>query len=190
MRRTCETTMLALGAFLHGGVPARAHADWQENSAKPCDTGSPLPALAAAFPALDFAGVDPVFPDKTSPVGARYRYQRAALVARAQAALAELHARPERVVVVVSHSAFLRQAVTGDHWANADYRIYDFVERAAGAEGADAGPYRLRQSALTKGTGGMGRSYDQIVEIGTGLPEEELPAGAMDPPLPPGVKPN
>lgn len=186
MRRTCETTMLSLGAFINKGIPVVAHAGWQENSSKPCDTGSPIPVIAAMFPAIDFSPVDPVYPDKTSAAGAKYRFQRDSLVARAQANLAELYGRPEKVVVVVSHSGFMRQAVTGDHFFNADYRIYDFEERPEGA----SSPFKLLQSDLTKGKGGMGRSDDQIVEIGTGLPEEEPPVGAMDPPLPPGVKPN
>ncbi|CAN8106329.1 unnamed protein product [Discula destructiva] len=187
MRRTCETTVLSLGALIaKEGIPTVAHAGWQENSSKPCDTGSPLPVVAAEFPQIDFSAVDPVYPDKTSPAGAKYKYQKASLVARAQADLEELYHRPEKVVVVVSHSGFMRQAVTGDHYFNADYRIYDFEERTEG----ESGPFRLRQSDLTKGAGGMGRSFDQIVDIGTGLPEQELPAGAADPTMPPGFKPN
>lgn len=186
MRRTCETTALSLGWLLDRGVPAVAHAGWQENSAKACDTGSPLPAVAAEFPRFDFSQVDPLYPDKTSPAAAaKYGYRRDRLVARAQAALGELHARPERTVVVVSHSGFMRQAVTGDHYFNADYRIYDFEERAQGEEG----PFKLRQWDLTKGAGGMGRSNDQIVEIGVGLPEADLAPGE-DIELPAGVIPN
>lgn len=186
MRRTCETTVLSLGAFLAKGVPTIAHAGWQENSSKPCDTGSPLPVIAAEFPQIDFSPVDPIYPDKISPAAAKYKFTRESLVARAQEDLEELYRRPEKVVVVVSHSGFMRQAVTGDHYFNADYRVYDFEARKEG----EAGPLKLRQSDLTKGMGGMGRSLDQVVEIGTGLPEQELPVGAMDPPLPPGVKPN
>lgn len=185
MRRTCETTMLSLGWLMERGVPVQAHAGWQENSAKPCDVGSPIPVVAAEFPRIDFSRVDPVYPDKVSPAGDKYRYRRDRLVARAQSALAELRRRPERAVVVVSHSGFMRQAVTGDHYFNADYRVYDFEERREGEEG----PLGLRQWDLTKGAGGMGRSYDQVVEIGVGLPEVDLPPGA-EVELPAGVKPN
>lgn len=187
MRRTCETTMLSLGWLLEKeSIPVLAHAGWQENSAKPCDTGSPIPVVAAEFPRISFGTVDPVYPDKMSPAGDLYHYRKDKLLARAQAVLGELYARPEDAVVVVSHSGFMRQAVTGDHYFNADYRIYDFEERSAGDEGA---PFKLRQWDLTKGTGGMGRSYDQIVELGVGLPDEDLPPNE-DVALPAGVIPN
>lgn len=187
MRRTCETTVLSLGWLLEkGSIPVQAHAGWQENSAKPCDTGSPIPVVAAEFPLIDFASVDPVYPDKTSPASDLYHYRKDKLLARAQAVLGELYARPEGAVVVVSHSGFMRQAVTGDHYFNADYRIYDFEERLSGDEGA---PFKLRQWDLTKGNGGMGRSFDQIVALGVGLPDEYL-APDEDIELPAGVIPN
>lgn len=184
MRRTCETTVLSLGFLIEKGIPIEAHAGWQENSAKPCDTGSPLAVIAAEFPQIDFSKVDPVYPDKTSAAGEKYKYKKANLLSRAQADLEELYHRPEKVIVVVSHSGFMRQAVTGDHYFNADFRIYDFEER-----NGESGSFKLKQWDLTKGTGGMGRSYDEVVEIGIGLPEEELPPGA-DVELPPNVKPN
>ncbi|KAL1841669.1 hypothetical protein VTK73DRAFT_3418 [Phialemonium thermophilum] len=168
MRRTVETALLSLGSFLQKGVPIQAHASWQENSDKPCDTGSPLDALAREFPQVDFSRVDPVYPDKTSPRAARYRYSRSAILARAQSALAELHDRPEKAVIVVSHSGFLRQGVTGHWYANADYRIYDFAPRAS----ADA-PIRLRQWEQTR-RGGMGWSPEEAVEIGEDIPEEDV----------------
>ncbi|PSR82447.1 histidine phosphatase superfamily [Coniella lustricola] len=186
MSRTCETAVLSLGWLIEKGIPIQAHAGWQENSAKPCDTGSPIPVVAKQFPQIDFSHVDPVFPDKVSPAGAKYKYTKAAVLARAQADLEELYHRPERVVVVVSHSAFMRQAVTGDHYWNTDYRIYDFEDKADAAKGA---LLKLKQSDLTKGTGGLGLSHDQIVELGVGIPENELPPGE-DMELPPDVKPN
>lgn len=185
MRRTCETTILSLDWLMARGVPAQAHAGWQENSAKPCDTGSPLHVAAAEFPQIDFSHVDPVYPDKISPAADRYKYRRDKLIARAQSVLEELYHRPEKVVVVVSHSGFMRQCVTGDHYFNADYRVYDFQERKDGEEV----PFALRQWDLTKGAGGMGRSFDQIVDIGIGLPEQDLAPGA-EVELPANVKPN
>lgn len=177
--------MLSLGWLIEKGVPVQAHAGWQENSAKPCDVGSPIAMVEHEFPQIDFSHVDPVYPDKTSAAGVKYKYKKENLLARAHEDLEELYARPEEVIVVVSHSGFMRQAVTGDHYFNADYRIYDFEERADG----EKGPTRLRQSDLTKGAGGMGRSYDEVVELGIGLPERELlPGEEME--LPPDVKPN
>lgn len=185
MRRTCETAILSLGFLIEKGIPLQAHAGWQENSAKPCDMGSPLPAVAKEFPLIDFSQVDPVYPDKTSPAGEKYRYKKANLLARGQSVLEELYHRPEKAIVVVSHSGFLRLCVTGDHYFNADYRIYDFEERTEG----EAAPFRLKQWELTKGAGGMGRSFDEVVELGVGLPEDELPPGE-EMPLPEDVKPN
>jgi broad specificity phosphatase PhoE len=188
MRRTCETAMLALGPWAaENNIPIRAHAGWQENSAKPCDTGSDLAALAAEFPAVDFSHVDPVYPDKTSPAGVRYSYVKEHLLERAQSSLRDLYARPEKAIVVVSHSGFMRQVVTGDWFFNADYRIYDFVD---GGEDERPDKLALRQWDLTKRSrGGMGWSFEEIVEIGVGLPEHALPPTEEEP-LPAGVRPN
>lgn len=182
MRRTCETAILSLGWLIAKGVPIQAHAGWQENSEKDCDTGSELKAVSDEFPLIDFSHVDPVYPHKHND---KYRYRKANLLARAQSVLEELYHRPEKAILVVSHSAFMRQCVTGDHFFNADYRIYDFEERTEG----EAGPFQLEQWELTKGMGGMGRSYDEAVPLGTGLPEDELAPGE-EMPLPEGVKPN
>lgn len=187
MRRTCETATLALGDWAaEKGIPILAHAGWQENSAKPCDTGSPIPAVAAEFPNIDFTHVDPVYPDKTSPAGERYKYVKANLLGRAQMVLEELYHRPEKAIIVVSHSGFMRQCVTGDWFFNADYRIYDFAE----GEESGAGKFRLKQWDMTKsGHGGMGLSWDEVMEVGLGLPEEELPPNG-EAPLPPNFRPN
>lgn len=124
--------------------------------------------MAPSFPRIDFSDVDPVYPDKTSPAGAAYAYNRQAVVARGQAALKKLHGRPEKVIVVVSHAGFLRQGVTGSYFVNADYRVFDFEERAEGEEG----DYRLKQWVETeKKGGGMGESWKLKVPIGQDLPE-------------------
>ncbi|OAA66655.1 phosphoglycerate mutase [Niveomyces insectorum RCEF 264] len=133
MKRTLQTAVAALDWLLDAGVPFQAHAGWQETTDHPCDVGSPLPDLAKAFPGVDFTQVDPVFPDKTSDRARAYAYNRRALVARAQSVLAELYGRPESVVLVVSHSAFLSKAVSGSMFANADFRIFSFAEPAPSA---------------------------------------------------------
>ncbi|KAI0470635.1 phosphoglycerate mutase-like protein [Xylariaceae sp. FL0804] len=173
MRRTIQTAMASVDWLVEKGVKIQADANWQENSAKPCDTGSPAAALADEFPAVDFSALDPVWPDKTSSAAARYHYTKTALLLRAQAALQALHRRPERVVVVVSHSGFLRLAVTGCWFFNADYRAFDFAARAAPGDA-----YRLEQHASTRARGGgLGRSWDTEVALGSDLPadDEELP---------------
>ncbi|KAK4149647.1 histidine phosphatase superfamily [Chaetomidium leptoderma] len=156
MKRTIETALLAFGDLIQRGVPIVAHAGWQENSLQPCDIGSPLPSLPALFPQVDFSQVDPLYPDKTSPAAsAIYGYSRQAIVGRGQSVLAELHARPEKAVLVVSHSSFLRVGVTGHFFMNA---------------------FLLNQWAETRG-GGVGWNGEETVPLGDGLPDVQ---GAVD----------
>lgn len=162
MRRTIQTAILALDGLMDAGVPVRASALWQENSAKPCDTGSPVAELAEEFPMVDFAHLDPSWPDKTSPAGKAYAYNRLAVLERARMALAELRERPEKAIVVVSHSGFMRQGMTGSWFFNADYRVFEFE-----GEGLE-----LRQWETTK-KGGLGKSFEERVVIGDGIPEED-----------------
>ena len=127
---------------------------------------------------MDFSRVDPVYPDKTSPAGAHYWYTRKAIVGRAQAALADLHARPaDRAVLVVSHSGFLRQGVTGRWFFNADYRVFDFAAARETGDRDDSGgpppPYDLVQWDATR-EGGLGWSWTETVRIGDDLPEQDV----------------
>ncbi|KAK4247511.1 histidine phosphatase superfamily [Corynascus novoguineensis] len=159
MRRALQTALVALDWLVNSGVPVLYP--------KPCDTGTSAAQLATEFPAIDFSALDPVYPDKTSAASAAYRYKKGAVLARGQSALADLYERAEDVVIVVSHSGFLRTAVAGRWFANADYRVFDFVSR----EGKDEEePYRLVEWDLTRGKGGMGRSEEGVVEFGEGLP--------------------
>ncbi|KAI6416624.1 hypothetical protein MCOR20_000841 [Pyricularia oryzae] len=170
-RRCLQTATIAFDWLIdaesgRSKVPMVANASWQENADKPCDTGTDPTLVAPNFPHIDFSALDPVYPDKTSPAASLYHYTREALLGRAQSCLKELRSRPERVIAVVSHSAFMRQAVTGCWYMNADYRIFDFAD----AEGDDSAPLRLLQWDETK-AGGMGRSPEVGVELGEGLPE-------------------
>jgi hypothetical protein len=121
--------------------------------------------LATQFTKVDFSTVDPVYPDKTSPAGAKYQYSKDAILARGQACLASLYDRKEKVIAVVSHSGFLREGVTGNYFANADYRVYDFEPRESPSE-----PYHVKQWDSMK-NGGLGQSWDIMVELGEGLPD-------------------
>lgn len=124
--------------------------------------------MAEEFPDIDYSAVDPVWPDKTSPAGSLYHYTRTAIAARAQAALQKLYHRPEKVIIVVSHSGFLRVGVTGSWFFNADYRIFDFA-----AMESPGSPYRLEQHASTREKGGgLGLSWTKEVLLGSDLPEE------------------
>ena len=140
--------------------------DSKETTGKPCDVGSPIDKVSPDFPKVDFSQVDPVFPDKKSPAGAKYAPTKEAIVARGQASLRELYGRPEKFIIVVSHSGFLRMGVSGHYFFNADYRIFDFVETDEGG----SGPLTLKQWESTA-KGGMGWSWEKTVPIGFGLPD-------------------
>ncbi|KAM4064430.1 hypothetical protein HRG_006241 [Hirsutella rhossiliensis] len=123
---TLQTGTLALDWLEQRGVVFEANADWQENSAKPCDTGSPAASLVPLFPHVDFGCLDPVWPDQTCPRAGRYAYTRGAILARGADALDALRRGPEDLIFVVSHSGFLRSGVAGWWFFNADYRIFRF----------------------------------------------------------------
>lgn len=149
-----------------------------ENSNHPCDTGSPASLLALlkdnhtkfqfASPAFDFSAIHPLWPDKTSSPAARslFGYTRSAILGRARRALEKLRQRPEDLIFVFTHSAFLRTAVTSWWYFNADYRIFEFDD-----EGTDGGlvPLKMDQSTLE---GGMGWSWAKRVEVGCELPDD------------------
>ncbi|KAI1761947.1 phosphoglycerate mutase-like protein [Hypoxylon sp. FL1150] len=169
LRRTIQTAFRSVDWLMDKGIRVEADADWQENSAKPCDTGSSVDRLKEEFPTVNFSKVDPIFPDKTSPAASQYHFTKKAILARAQIALKKLYDRPEKVIVVVSHSAFLRLAVSGYWYFNADYRIFDFAPMI--------GPddyYRLQQHESTREKGGgLGRSWIDPIVLGSELPVED-----------------
>ncbi|KAI1421176.1 phosphoglycerate mutase-like protein [Xylaria sp. FL1777] len=168
MRRTIQTALDTVDWLIEKGVKIQADAHWQENSAKPCDVGSAISRVAEEFPSIDLSTVDPVWPDKTTPAGSEYHYTKTAIIARAQAALQKLYKRPEKVIIIVSHSGFLRLGVTGCWFFNADYRIFDFAPM-----GSPGSPYQLEQHASTKETGGgLGHSRTEQVLLGSDLPDE------------------
>lgn len=69
-------------------------------------------------------------------------------------------------MLVVSHSAFMKRAVTGRDFANADFRIFEFRER-----GGDDEPYALEEWEETRTSGGgMGWSASGVCELGVELP--------------------
>ncbi|KAF9882439.1 phosphoglycerate mutase [Colletotrichum karsti] len=175
MRRTIQTALRSLDWLIAKGVRIQADARWQENSAKPCDTGTPIAKLAAEFPQVDFSTVDPVYPDKTSPAGAKYAFTKEAILGRAQSCIESLHERKEKLVFVVSHSGFLRLGVTGYWYFNADYRI--FMPDQSDVPGSVP---KLKMLASTV-SGGLGKSWTDPVEIGSDLPaSEEPPNGKLD----------
>ncbi|KAF5564902.1 phosphoglycerate mutase [Fusarium phyllophilum] len=160
MRRTMQTAMLALGWLVERGVKIEGNADWQENSSKPCDTGSPLSSISPSFPKVNLSSVDPLWPDKTSPSAEQYWYTKKSILARGQRALEDLKKRPEKLIFVVSHAGFLRLGVAGYWFFNSDYRVFDFEDKG------------IKQRETTA-AGGMGLSFTETVELGLDLPEED-----------------
>ncbi|KAH7244396.1 histidine phosphatase superfamily [Fusarium redolens] len=160
MRRTLQTAMLSLDWLVDRGVKIEGNADWQENSSKPCDTGSPISSVSPSFPKVNFSPVDPLWPDKTSPAAERYWYTKKSILARGQRALEDLKKRPEKLIFVVSHSGFLRLGVVGYWFFNSDYRVFDF----------DGEGVKQQEGTMA---GGLGLSITEPVALGLDLPEED-----------------
>ncbi|CAH0051509.1 unnamed protein product [Clonostachys solani] len=165
MRRTLQTAQLSLDWLVDRGIKIVANADWQENSDKPCDTGSPISDVSAEFPSVDFGSLDPIYPDKTSAEATRYAHTRSSILSRGKRGLADLYSRPEKIIFVVSHSGFLRLGVVGWWFTNADYRLFDFV-----AEKEGDGQLDLTQDETTL-AGGLGLSRTSRATLGEDLPE-------------------
>ncbi|KAK3947600.1 histidine phosphatase superfamily [Pseudoneurospora amorphoporcata] len=173
MRRTIETALLSFGNYAkENNIPIVAHAGWQENSDKPCDTGSTIEDLNKEFPEVDFSRVDEVWPDKSrkSEKAKKYWYTKDSILQRGEDVLKETEAKvwPEmedgKAVIAVSHSGFLRAGVTGWWFNNGDYRIFEIEEREV-KEGRPS----LKQ--ITGAKGGMGESFETPPGIGRDLPE-------------------
>jgi len=151
--------------------------------------------LENEFPGVvDFSSVEgTVWPDK-SP-GTRFAFSRDAVLARARSAVERLRSRPEKLVIVVSHSGFLRVGVTGCWFFNADYRRFEHVDVDAEASNGhhangddhDHGHIRdhhapppnpssllLQWESTRLGRGGRGLSWTNEVKIGSYLTDEPV----------------
>ncbi|TVY85876.1 putative phosphatase [Lachnellula willkommii] len=124
MLRTLQTAQQSLGWLIDRGVPVLLRPEWQENSAKPCDTGTAIPIMEKAWPQFNWADVDPLFPKKEG----LYEYSQRGLTQRGIEARKWLRGRPEKCIAVVSHSGFLRVGVSYRKYENADFRIFGFEE--------------------------------------------------------------
>lgn len=149
--RTIETTLIGLDWLIQRGIKIEGDALWQENSAKPCDTGSSAETVAEHFPQVDISNLDPVYPDKSA--GTVYEFSKRAILARGEQCIKNLYHRKEKVIAVVSHSGFLRAGVSHRMYANADFRVFTFREPNT----PDSVPC-LIESEITAGKGGLGRS--------------------------------
>jgi broad specificity phosphatase PhoE len=90
------------------GVPVILRAEWQENSAKPCDTGTAITEMEKEWPQFDWSTVDPEYPSKKG----LYEFSKRGLTQRGIEARKWLRNRPERIIAIVSHSGFLRVGVS------------------------------------------------------------------------------
>lgn len=167
MWRTLQTATIGLDYLIQQQTPVLLDANWQENCDKPCDTGSPTSVLEKDFPQYDFTKVDPSYPDKTTNLSTNpYAFTKKAILARGQTCLRDLYSRPEKVIAVVSHSGFLRTAVSNRMFFNADWRVFEYDDEKMKE---NPGKFILKESeeTETKG-GGMGRSVIGVFEVKEG----------------------
>ncbi|UKZ76730.1 hypothetical protein TrVFT333_004439 [Trichoderma virens FT-333] len=179
MTRTLQTASLAADWLVERGIKIEADADWQAKSHKIPQNSQPSPATPAvpllpplikdnqtkhqfSSPCYDFSAVSPLWPDKTTSPAARdlFGYTRSAVLRRGRRALEKLSKRPEDLIFVFSHSAFLRSGVSGWWYYNADYRIFTFHEQLG---------LKIDESTLE---GGMGWSWNKRAELGSEVPED------------------
>lgn len=143
--RTIDTALLGLDWLIKRGVPVSLDPYWIENSDNGCDTPSSKERLAEMYPQFHLTETPPEYPQKTGVLA----FTQDAIEARGRHVRQALKNRPEKVIAVVSHAAFLRLGATHWRFANADYRIFDFA-----TEGDELVQW---QDTEEKG-GGMGRS--------------------------------
>ncbi|MCJ1482325.1 hypothetical protein MMC06_002489 [Schaereria dolodes] len=152
MRRTLQTTQIGLQWLIQRGVPVQLRGEWQENSDKPCDTGTKCEIISKEFPSFNFNTVFPEYPMKTG----KWAFTLSAVTQRGLDCRHWLKSRPEKVIAVVSHSGFLRVGVSHTNYSNADYRVFEF---------ADDGSDNLIEWMMTEERGGgmgtceKGRAY-------------------------------
>jgi len=161
MRRTLQTARIGLQWLIKRGVPVQPRGEWQENSDSPCDTGTTIRTIAIEFPEFSFSTVFPEYPTKSG----RWAFTKEAVLHRAIECRRWLKSRPEKVIAVVSHSAFLRLGVTQSQFSNADYRVFEFAD--------NSDTHELVEWKLTAENGGgmgwspKGQSQIQPSDFGT-----------------------
>ncbi|KAJ5032626.1 uncharacterized protein L3040_009223 [Drepanopeziza brunnea f. sp. 'multigermtubi'] len=124
MMRTIQTAQNSLGWLMEKGIPVILKAEFQENSDKPCDTGSAISVMEKKWPQFDWSSVDSIYPENSG----LFEFSMEGLRKRGVAARKFLRDRPEKVIAVVSHAGFLRTGLCQREFDNADYRIFDFKQ--------------------------------------------------------------
>ncbi|KAI1188925.1 histidine phosphatase superfamily [Nemania serpens] len=128
LSRALETVRHSLGWLVDRGVPVEAHAEWQEDTANPCDVGAERSELEKAWPSYDFSKLDPVYPQKTGLYGPSEETIRE----RAAVARQWLSEQPDKCLIVVTHSGFLHRVVQGPRYRNVEYRTYKIEKSDSG----------------------------------------------------------
>ncbi|KAL7628697.1 hypothetical protein AAE478_000212 [Parahypoxylon ruwenzoriense] len=124
LRRTLQTAYHGLAWLRAREVAAEVRAEWQETTDNPCDIGGEPSTIKSEWPDLDFSTLDPIYPQKTG----MYENSEDAFRKRAAFAKRWLFERPEKCIVVVTHSGFLRRVVEGPKFRHAECRVYRFAE--------------------------------------------------------------
>ncbi|KAI1279092.1 histidine phosphatase superfamily [Xylaria sp. FL0933] len=128
LSRTLQTVQHSLGWLLDRGVPVEARAEWQEDTANPCDVGAERSELEKAWPNYDFSQLDPIYPQKTG----LYEPEEETIRKRAAVARQWLSEQPDKCIVVVTHSGFLDRVVQGPRFRNVEYRTYNIKRNDLG----------------------------------------------------------
>lgn len=155
MRRTLQTAQQTLGWLMEAGVPVMLRAEWQENSNKPCDTGTNAKVMSKEWRQFDWSTVDPIYPAKTG----LYEFSKDGLTRRGIEARRWLKNRPEKVIAVVSHAGFLRVGVSYRQFDNADFRVFSFAD---GDADDDVGGRLVEWQLTEERGGGLGKSQKGI----------------------------
>ncbi|KAI0013418.1 histidine phosphatase superfamily [Xylariaceae sp. FL0662B] len=127
LTRTLQTVHHGLQWLLSKGVPTEVRAEWQETTDLPCDVGRELSTIQSEWPGFDFSHLDPTYPQKIG----LYENSEEAFHKRASVAKRWLFGRPEKCIVVVTHSGFLKRVVQGPKFKNMEYKTYELVKHAS-----------------------------------------------------------
>ncbi|KAI1213875.1 phosphoglycerate mutase-like protein [Annulohypoxylon truncatum] len=130
LKRTLETVKYGFQWLRNRGVRVEVRAEWQETTDNPCDIGTHPELIKSQWPDIDFSKLDPVYPQKTG----LYENSEEAFQRRGAFAKEWLYNRPEKCVIVVTHSGFIRRLVTGPKYKNLEYGSYKLVKNSEGLE--------------------------------------------------------
>ncbi|KAI1094927.1 phosphoglycerate mutase-like protein [Rostrohypoxylon terebratum] len=124
LKRTLQTVKYGFQWLRDLGVRVEVRAEWQETTDNPCDIGSDPDKLKSEWPDLDFSTLDPIYPQKIG----LYENSEDAFKKRGEVAKQWLYDRPEKCVIVVTHSGFIRRLVKGPKYGNLEHRTYSLVK--------------------------------------------------------------